>query len=238
MPSELGLWLLSEGRVAFIVHVENGEKRTFASATDWPGWSRSGKDEAAALQALLEYGPRYATVLKGSGVKFSPPAKLSELKVTERLKGGSGTDFGAPQRPPAADATPVNDKEFRRLQVILTACWRYFDAVQKRAGGRGLRKGPRGGGRDLGKMVDHVRDAEGAYVAALGWAPASGKPQASDKAMAEVREAAIEGMRASAAGEIPAIGPRGGRRWSPRYFARRAAWHVLDHAWEIEDRIE
>jgi hypothetical protein len=25
--------------------------------------------------------------------------------------------------------------------------------------------------------------------------------------------------------------------WSPRYFARRAAWHVLDHAWEIEDRV-
>jgi hypothetical protein len=26
-------------------------------------------------------------------------------------------------------------------------------------------------------------------------------------------------------------------RWPPRYVVRRAAWHVLDHAWEIEDRI-
>ena len=26
--------------------------------------------------------------------------------------------------------------------------------------------------------------------------------------------------------------------WSrTRYFARRVAWHVVDHAWEIEDRI-
>ena len=24
--------------------------------------------------------------------------------------------------------------------------------------------------------------------------------------------------------------------WLPRYAARRIAWHVLDHAWEIEDR--
>jgi hypothetical protein len=24
--------------------------------------------------------------------------------------------------------------------------------------------------------------------------------------------------------------------WLPRYAARRCAWHVLDHAWEIEDR--
>ena len=23
---------------------------------------------------------------------------------------------------------------------------------------------------------------------------------------------------------------------APRYFVRRAAWHVLDHAWELEDR--
>src|SRR2546430_1184726 len=26
------------------------------------------------------------------------------------------------------------------------------------------------------------------------------------------------------------------RGWPPRYAARRFAWHVLDHAWEIEDR--
>ena len=24
--------------------------------------------------------------------------------------------------------------------------------------------------------------------------------------------------------------------WPPRYAARRLIWHVLDHAWEIEDR--
>jgi len=31
--------------------------------------------------------------------------------------------------------------------------------------------------------------------------------------------------------------PRGGVRWTARRFVRRVAWHVLDHAWEIEDRI-
>ncbi len=24
--------------------------------------------------------------------------------------------------------------------------------------------------------------------------------------------------------------------WPPRYAARRMAWHVLDHLWEIEDK--
>ena len=27
------------------------------------------------------------------------------------------------------------------------------------------------------------------------------------------------------------------RGWPPRYAARRIAWHALDHAWEIEDRL-
>jgi hypothetical protein len=26
-----------------------------------------------------------------------------------------------------------------------------------------------------------------------------------------------------------------GKGWPPRYAARRIAWHVLDHAWEIQD---
>ena len=42
----------------------------------------------------------------------------------------------------------------------------------------------------------------------------------------------------AASGEMPERGPRGGVLWKPRYFVRRAAWHALDHAWEIEDRLE
>ncbi len=32
--------------------------------------------------------------------------------------------------------------------------------------------------------------------------------------------------------------PIEGRKWNRRYAARRVAWHVLDHAWEIEDRTD
>ena len=27
-------------------------------------------------------------------------------------------------------------------------------------------------------------------------------------------------------------------KWPVRYWIRRTAWHVLDHAWEIEDKSE
>jgi len=40
------------------VALEVGSKRTFATALDWPGWCRSGRDEAGALDALLAYAPR------------------------------------------------------------------------------------------------------------------------------------------------------------------------------------
>ena len=36
---------------------------------------------------------------------------------------------------------------------------------------------------------------------------------------------------------LPEKGPRGGAIWKPRYFVRRVVWHILDHTWEIEDRI-
>jgi hypothetical protein len=50
------------------------------------------------------------------------------------------------------------------------------------------------------------------------------------------RSAILQTLERAAQGAMPPAGPRGGQRWPARYFVRRAAWHVLDHAWEIEDR--
>ena len=220
------------------VYTEAGARRTFTGAILWPGWCRSGRDETSALEALLNYAPRYADVLRGSGVPFAPPQSLAKLKVVERLKGGSGTDFGAPMAHPSDDERGMDSAELNRSEKLLRACWAALDSLAKSARGRRLRTGPRGGGRTLEKMLDHVREAEDAYVSSLGWWAVSGRPEPTAKGMAQLREAALKGLRASVAGEIPAVGPRGGKRWTPRYFVRRAAWHVLDHAWEIEDRIE
>ncbi len=217
------------------VYLEVGNRRTLAGAIDWPGWCRSGKDETAALQALLEYSPRYASITRLTHLDFRIPRYVSEFSVVERLHGTSTTDFGVPDRAPAVDALPMDDTSLRHQQVLLTACWQAFDAVVEMAQGRTLRTGPRGGGRTLDKIVQHVISAEVGYLTRLG-----GKillPDTASASQEPLRQVILATLEASARGEIAEFGPRGGKRWSPGYFTRREAWHVVDHIWEIEDRL-
>ena len=92
-----------------------------------------------------------------------------------------------------------------------------------------LRKGPRGGGRDTAKVVDHVNEADSAYAREMGR-----KHDPKDRAAVEaMRAEMLDVLRTASDGS-----PLSGRRWTARYAARRVAWHALDHAWEIEDRTE
>ena len=208
------------------VFIERGAKRVFADAIEWPGWCRSGRTEEAALEALLAYGPRYAKALGRRRLGFVAPADVVDLRVVERRTGNATTDFGAPAIAPQADERPIDAKEAKRLAVILEACWAALDRAAAAADGHVLRTGPRGGGRQLAKIVAHVADAESAYRSKLGASQAEG----------DARAATLAAFASRARGEPPERTPRSGALWSPRYFIRRAAWHVLDHAWEIEDR--
>ena len=219
---------------AIQTYVETGAQRTFAGAVEWPGWCRTARDADAALEVLCEYGARYARVLRGTRLGFEAPADASAFVVVERLKGDATTDFGAPSIAPRADGRRLDDAELRRLRTILRACWRSFDASVDAARGRTLATGPRGGGRDLRKIVDHVADADGGYVRRLAWKV---EPGPNADALERTRAAVLGALEHAVRDGVPTAGPRGGKRWVPRYFVRRVAWHVLDHAWEIEDRI-
>lgn len=216
--------------------MEIGSKRTVAGAVDWPGWCRIGRDEASALDSLLEYAPRYARVVGAASLGFHPPSDAKAITVVERLKGNMTTDFGAPAIAPVADARPVTPAELERLKQVLIACWRAFDRAVHSAAGKELAKGPRGGGRDLDKIVAHVAGADEAYMAQLGVKIKWAAEDAKSRERSQTWQAIQNGLAASARGELPTHGPRGGLRWTARYFCRRAAWHILDHAWEIEDR--
>ncbi len=220
---------------AISVYLEVGAKRVFAGALDWPGWCPSGPDEATALRALLEYGPRYAAVVRSARLDFQAPDSLDELQVVERLAGNATTDFGAPGVIPTADRESASPADCARFEKVLRAGWRALDAARKRATGRALRKGPRGGGRELEAIIRHVLEADRGYLSAAGWKV--GRSGGSADAIDATRGAVIEALRASARGAIVPTGPRGGRRWPARYFVRRVAWHTIAHAWEMGRRV-
>lgn len=212
-------------------------KRTFAGAIDWPGWCRSGRDEQSALQALFEYGPRYTRILRPARLGFQAPTEVSAFAVIERLKGNATTDFGAPNIALASDTKSIGEAELQRFQKLLKECWRTFDATARAASGKALRKGPRGGGRDVEGIIQHLLDSDSGYLGGVGWKLKKGDETGLSQQLDQTRRAILGALVSAAHGEIPTRGPRGGVRWTPRYFVRRVTWHVLDHAWEIEGRL-
>jgi hypothetical protein len=215
--------------VGLRVVLEVAPKRSFASAIDWPGWSRGAKTADEALETLLAYAPRYARVAKRAKVAFSPPATIRGVEIIERQAGGGGTEFGVPSSTARAESDPIPARELTRLVALLEASWAAFDSAARRADGTTLTLGPRGGGRQVPKMVEHVREAEAAYVHQLG-------TKASGQEMAQLRGSFVEALRLLAAGDELPMPNKVKKPWTPRYAVRRSAWHALDHAWEIEDR--
>jgi hypothetical protein len=191
----------------FEVTIERGAKRVFAGANTWPGWCRSERTEEGALEALLTYGPRYAKAMGRRRLGYLAPPDVGRFRVVERLTGNATTDFGAPGVAPRSDDRPVDEDEARRLAAIMKACWSALD-------------------RAAAAIVEHVADAEVAYLSKLGARRSSG----------DARATIVAVFASRARGEPPERTPRSGVLWTPRYFMRRAAWHVFDHAWEIEDR--
>jgi hypothetical protein len=224
---------MSAGRIA--VCLEISPKQTVASALDWPGWCRAGRDEAAALEALTSYAERYAPVAEHAGGSF--PSVVA-FDVVERLPGGPITAFAAPEcRRPFPQITAeieraeVTVAAARRLVALLTATWATFDDVAA-ASPAHLRKGPRGGGRDRDKIIEHVVVADTAYARKLG--AKLKQPAIDDIAAIEELRYAIAVLVGAPSDGSPAV-PNG---WTRRYAARRIAWHVLEHAWEMQDRAE
>jgi hypothetical protein len=204
------------------VFIEAGKRRVFASALDWPGWARRGKTEDEALVTLADYYERYAPIV----ARAQLAAPSGALVIAERHDGlAKNADFGALGEIAPSETEPLAAADGARLAALLAAAWAAFDEVAAAAPAV-LRRGPRGGGRDTAQIVDHVVGAETMYARKMGLPKAS----PGDDQAAAIRQATLAALCEPAGLVTP---PRG---WPPRTAARRLAWHVLDHLWEIEDK--
>ena len=211
--------------------VERGKKkRSVAVAFDWPGWDRSGKTEEAALEVLEAYRPRYAKIaaLAGLGDEF---AAAGEFDVVERLPGIGMTDFyGLSGVPAGPEHDQMTHAECERKIALLEATWATLDETAARVSPE-LRKGPRGGGRERDQIIRHVVGWEIYRPRAEGRRHVRPRdPPGPARHCAPYRAAFVDAIRDHNGRGVMA------RSWTVQFLIRRCAWHMLDHAWEMEDR--
>ena len=212
------------------VILEIGKKRrVVAGAMDWPGLDRWGTSEDDALEKLVSYVPRYAGVAERAGRK-SAFDRERDVDVVERVPGSSSTDFwGIAHVPSEMEREVLSPTDLERRLELLQACWAYFDDVADRISGE-LRPGPRSAGRTHEQIVRHVLMNEPEQFSRKVEVRTPRDLVMTPDGLAAHRKEYLDAIRAyNAEGKAA-------RTWPIQFLVRRTAHHVMDHAWEMEDR--
>lgn len=218
-------------RLRVILEIGKAPRRIVAGAMDWPGLDRWGRTDEQALATLAAYLPRYARVAERAGQADAFAKALSaEVEVVERVSGSSSTDFwGIAHVPSQIEQEVLPSDALERRLTLLQACWSYFDEVAARVS-QELRHGPRGGGRSRERIIVHVYASE-----RHNWWRKVGirepdEARLTPEELAAHRRTYLDAIRSYNAAGRPA------RTWPIQFLIRRTAHHVMDHAWEMEDR--
>jgi hypothetical protein len=210
--------------------LEVGKKRrVVAGATDWPGLDRWGTSEDNAIDKLLSYVPRYAGVAERAGLSRELAA-AHDVEVVERVPGSSSTDFwGIAHVPSEIEREVLSPADLERRLDLLRASWASFDGLAARVSAE-LRPQPRGGGRTRDEIIRHVYANEPEQMSRKIEVRTPREDVLRPDGLAKHREAYLDAIRAWNAEGKPA------RTWPIQFLIRRTAHHVMDHAWELEDR--
>jgi hypothetical protein len=208
--------------------IERGKKKAVAYAPSWPGLSRGASSIDGALEKLASYADRYRGVAALAGLSGEFPSTPT-FKIVEEVPGRGMTDFwGISFAPSTGEQGQMSEEECERKLAILRACWKYFDRVAARVSAE-LKKGPRGGGRDRDQIIRHIfaNERDWAKMLALDL-PEDAMLTA--KGRAKHRNAYVRAIR-----QYNAAG-KSARSWRLQFLLRHTAYHVMDHAWEMEDK--
>lgn len=219
MPDQLGV----------LLEIGPKGKRVVASAMDWPGLERWGRTEDEAIEKLVTYRPRYASIAERMDLGAAFDREVAP-HVLERTPGNTSTDWwGIAHVPSVVEGDPLTDEELERRIGLMQATWAFFDDTAA-AIDAPLTLGPRGGGRERDQIVRHVYASERHnFWRKVGLREDDGVPLTPGE-LAALRERYVAAIREHHAEGRPA------RRWPQRFLIRRTAQHAMDHAWELEDR--
>ncbi len=212
------------------VILEIGKKRKVAAgAMDWPGLDRWGTTEEGALGKLSSYLPRYTGVAQRAGLE-GEFERARDVEVVERVPGSSSTDFwGVAHSPSQIEREVLSAAGLERRIDLLRACWAYFDDLAGRVSEE-LRPGKRSAGRSRDQIIRHVyRNEPDQWSKKVGVRTDFDIVLTAD-GLARHRQEYLDAIRAYNAEGRPA------RSWPIQFLVRRTAQHVMDHAWELEDR--
>jgi hypothetical protein len=203
-------------------------KKVAAVAPDWPGLERGAATGEAAIERLLSYVPRYATVAKLAGMEAAF-VNLTDVDVVEQYPGTGSTDFwGISFAFSSIDQQAISDEALERELTLMRSCWAFFDDVRSRVSAE-MQRGPRGGGRDRDHIVRHT------FAAELDWAKKLGFPKREYTMPTGEELTAHRDAYCSAIQELHSQNKMA-RTWPLRFLIRHTAYHTLDHAWEMEDK--
>ncbi len=212
-----------------ILEIGKKERRVVAGAMDWPGLDRWGKTDDDAIAKLTTYLPRYVGVAERAGLS-DEFARHLDVEVVERVPGSGSADYwGIAHVPSEIECEVLSPADLQRRLQLLRACWSYLDDTAERVSAE-LRPGPRGGGWTRDEIIRHVHLNEPEQFTRKVEVRTPREVMITPDGRAAHREATLDAIRAYNAERKPA------RTWPIQFLIRRIAHHVIDHAWEMEDR--
>ena len=196
---------------------------------DWPGLDRWGTSEEDALGKLSAYLP--GTPASRNGPGWAPRSRgRATWRSWSACPASSSTDFwGIAHVPSQIEREVLAPADLERRLDLLRACWAYFDDVAARVSPE-LRPGAAAAGAARDQIVRHVYGTEPAQLLAQGRVRTELDVVLTPGGLAAHRQAYLDAIRAYNAEGRPA------RSWPIQFLVRRTAQHVMDHAWEMEDR--
>lgn len=231
----------------YALYLESGprRKKTMVHVLDLLGCIARGTTTGEALEATPGAIRDFLRFLQRHGDRVDPEAEFSTA-IAEHVMEGPWLGDGNPEPGFAPDFEPLTLEEQGALLDRLG--WLRDDLLEMISSipPDQLLAEPEGRGRPIIKIVDHIADAQGAYLrAGLGPAPELAPalravrqgPETMPAALSHLWALSMARLRAMSEKERTRTVRRGQKTWSARRALRRMLEHDWEHLVEIRERL-